>query len=143
MKDIGTQAGLLTLEFCSLVEVWLAASDLLRWSHGREHRRRNLQWSIAPSNNVWSLEDDVFNNLSSVSCLIDEGETFLLTGGSYSEEVVSRYNIDGWVEDLDNLNTGRYSHGCAKYTNNDGERVSIYLMSKSISGIDNISLSII
>ena len=57
------------------------------------------------------------------SCLIDEGETFLLTGGTYSMETVSRYDINGWLEDLDNLNTGRFDHGCTKYTNNDGVKV--------------------
>ena len=62
-------------------------------------------------------------NVYSSSCPIDEGQTFLLTGGIYSREIVSRYNINGWLEDLDNLNTGRYSHGCTQYTNNDGVKV--------------------
>ena len=61
-------------------------------------------------------------NVYSESCLIDEGQTFLLTGGS-SKEIVSRYSINGWLEDLDNLNTGRNSHGCTQYTNNDGVKV--------------------
>ena len=62
-------------------------------------------------------------NVFSYSCLIDEGDTFLLTGGYNSGETVSRYNINGWLEDLDNLNTGRDSHGCTQYTNNDGVKV--------------------
>ena len=64
----------------------------------------------------------------SVSCLIDEGETFLLTGGyefgsSAGVSTVSRYNINGWVEDLNNLNTGRYGHGCSQFTNKHGYKV--------------------
>ena len=59
----------------------------------------------------------------SYSCLIDEGESFLLTGGAGSESTVSRYNINGWVEDLDDLITGRYQHGCTQYKNNLGDRV--------------------
>ena len=68
--------------------------------------------------------------LCSRSCLIDEGETFLLTGGVYNSigrpmgKTVSRYNINGWMEDLDDLNTERASmHGCTRFTNNDGEKV--------------------
>ena len=58
------------------------------------------------------------------SCLIDEGESFLLTGGGAgSESTVSRYNINGWVEDLDDLITGRYGHGCTQYSNTRGARV--------------------
>ena len=59
-------------------------------------------------------------------CLIDEDETFLLTGGAVrgsTVSTVSRYNINGWVEDLDNLNTGRYGHGCSQFTNKDGYKV--------------------
>lgn len=61
----------------------------------------------------------------SLSCLIDEGETFVLTGGYDSGAVstVSRYNINGWVEDLDDLITGRYQHGCTQYKNHLGDRV--------------------
>ena len=62
----------------------------------------------------------------SASCLIDEGETFLVTGGYDSGaavSTVSRYNINGWVEDLDDLITGRYGHGCTQYSNTLGDRV--------------------
>ena len=62
-----------------------------------------------------------------MSCLIDEGETFLLTGGVVGNWVrvstVSRYNISGWIEDLGNLNRRRYHHGCTRYTNNEGIKV--------------------
>ena len=65
----------------------------------------------------------------SYSCLIDEGESFLLTGGflvstgGYGVSTVSRYNINGWVEDLDDLITGRNGHGCTQYKNHLGDRV--------------------
>ena len=63
------------------------------------------------------------------SCLIDEGNTFLLTGGAKGRgeligvTTVSRYNINGWVEDLGNLITGRWSHGCSQFTNKHGYKV--------------------
>ena len=62
--------------------------------------------------------------LSRSSCLIDEGDTFLLTGGSVSKKTVARYNKHGFVEDLDDLITGRSSHGCSQYRRNkDGKNV--------------------
>ena len=65
----------------------------------------------------------------SASCLIDEGETFLLTGGWYRSirSIVSRYNINGWVEDLDNLITKRWGHGCSQFTNKDGYKVGFII----------------
>ena len=55
--------------------------------------------------------------------MIDEGVNFVLTGGYDSGSVVStvsRYNINGWVEDLDDLITGRRYHGCTQYTHGAG-----------------------
>ena len=63
-------------------------------------------------------------NIYSWSCLIDEGDTFLLTGGSVGTKTrTSRYSRDGWLQDLDDLNTGRYDHACGWYTDTDGRRV--------------------
>ena len=61
------------------------------------------------------------------SCLIDEGDSFLLTGGAkWGDSVttaVSRYNMNGWVEYLDNLITARSGHGCSQFTNKNGYKV--------------------
>ena len=41
------------------------------------------------------------------SCVIDEGDTFLIIGGGDSPyNKVSRYNASGWLEDLSNLTEG-------------------------------------
>ena len=50
---------------------------------------------------------------------------FILTGGLYSENKVSRYATNGWMEDLPELNEGRTYHGCGYYYNDDMERVGI------------------
>ena len=71
---------------------------------------------------------DYINILHSDACLINEGNTFLLTGGlRYPTAVstVSRYDINGWVEDLNNLNTARGLHGCTRYINKQGLQVMI------------------
>ena len=52
-----------------------------------------------------------------------------MTGGVYESrnEVgkVSRYGIEGWQEDLPQLNFGRVRHGCGSYVSG-GDRVSWY-----------------
>ena len=58
-------------------------------------------------------------------CLIDEGDWFLLTGGCCTVSTVQRYDINGWVEDLGDLNTARWGHGCTRYNNNQGVDVNI------------------
>lgn len=60
---------------------------------------------------------------SSGACLIDEGDTFLLTGGLHGKSGVTRYDINGWIEDLERLNDERWYHGCTQYTANDGQKV--------------------
>ena len=66
----------------------------------------------------------------SYACLIDEGDTFLITGGFVNYAGVSRYNSDGWVENTGSLNAGRGWHGCTRYTNNIGAQVIITIESK-------------
>ena len=52
-----------------------------------------------------------------------------MTGGVYEtrNEVgkVSRYGIEGWQEDLPQLNIGRVRHGCGSYVSG-GDRLSWY-----------------
>ena len=58
-----------------------------------------------------------YANFSS-SCLIDERGSFMLTGGYDDGKVVgtvSRYDINGFIEDLQPLNNPRYDHGCTQY----------------------------
>ena len=40
-------------------------------------------------------------------------------------DTVSRYNTDGFVEDLPSLNEGRYYHGCGVYTVDSGDQVIV------------------
>ena len=61
------------------------------------------------------------------SCLIDEGDTFLLIGGLQeameNSKEVNRYNAFGWMEDLDSLNTARQNPGCATFNSIQGLKV--------------------
>jgi len=62
------------------------------------------------------------------SCLINEGPTFLVTGGIQtfqSVSTVSRYDKNGWIEDLDTMNYERSNHACGRFFDNNGNIVNI------------------
>ena len=63
--------------------------------------------------------------LFSYGCTIQLSERVILTGGSSNAQKprVTMYDINGWVADLPELNTGRYRHGCGHYYNDDNELV--------------------
>ena len=61
----------------------------------------------------------------SEACSIEFPEMFILTGGVYTEKTVSRYTTSGWMENLPELNEGRFLHGCGYFFNDDMQRVSI------------------
>ena len=54
------------------------------------------------------------------ACAIPDTDTVVITGGDDDNNpihtTVSRYDVEGWVEDLPELITGRYDHACAGYT---------------------------
>ena len=58
-------------------------------------------------------------SISSFACLINLGDTFVITGGGYSDnpnDRVTKYNSAGHVGDLEPLKQPRRIHGCAAYT---------------------------
>ena len=50
-------------------------------------------------------------------------EMVILTGGYYTENKVTVYNTEGWVEDWAQLQTGRYWHACGHFINMDNQVV--------------------
>jgi len=55
-----------------------------------------------------------------------------LTGGWDTLKKVSVYSTEWWLEDLPEMLTGRSSHGCGHYVNNDNKMV--YLVAGGYSG---------
>ena len=47
----------------------------------------------------------------------------VVTGGWYTEDLVVRYNRQGDVTQLPNLNNGRRTHACGYYLNTDNQKV--------------------
>jgi len=68
----------------------------------------------------WTMEYD-----TKWACLISRGDTFVITGGHDGDYIsrVSLYSSAGWVRNLASLNTARSDHGCASYTDSNGQEV--------------------
>ncbi len=58
------------------------------------------------------------------ACSISLTDSVIITGGYETQNIVSRYSKDGWVEDLPSLKVGRRSHGCSQYLSG-GEQVRL------------------
>ena len=52
---------------------------------------------------------------------MEAGESVIITGGHGTPRTVSRYNAQGWEEDIAELNTGRWDHGCASFYKDNAE----------------------
>jgi len=60
------------------------------------------------------------------ACLIDVGDSVIITGGQSSEYVVEKYNKDTFEKEaLPSLLTGRYTHGCGSYKDSEGNTVLV------------------
>ena len=62
---------------------------------------------------VVSISDCIF--YYSWACGIPLEDSVIVTGGYDTFNTVSVYNVEGWLEDLPPLNTGRFHHACSSY----------------------------
>ena len=69
------------------------------------------------------------------ACGITLGDNeYVLTGGYFTSQIVSKYSKNGWQEDLPKLKVGRRGHGCSAYTRNDKMvRTELMLTKQEIS----------
>jgi len=70
------------------------------------------------------------------ACSIQFEDFVVITGGFSTKTIVSRYDENGWVMDLPGLNSGRHSHGCGHFYNNDNNMV--YLVVGGNDGKDDL-----
>ena len=58
------------------------------------------------------------------ACAFEDLETItvVITGGKFTRITVSVYGLQGWIEDLQPLNIGRFHHACSSYMSG-GSRV--------------------
>ena len=57
------------------------------------------------------------------ACSIQFDERVVVTGGEFTKTRVSVYDIGGWIEDLPDLNKGRFGHGCGHYVDDNNKTV--------------------
>lgn len=91
----------------------------------REKSTEHLFWN----GSHWEAQEQFRLEYSSQSsCLIDDETSFLLVGGwqeEYQHEAhrrVTRYDINGFVEDLPSLNRDRYNSGCSSFTADNNKK---------------------
>ena len=58
-----------------------------------------------------------FKSCFSEACAIELDDKVIVTGGVHNSLTVSVYNSAGWVEDLPNMQQGRFDHGCGHFIN--------------------------
>ena len=62
------------------------------------------------------------------ACTIQLEDWVVVTGGTdRPDSTVSVYDVNGWVEDLPDLNQGRDEHGCGYYVDSSNNIVSLQL----------------
>ena len=60
----------------------------------------------------------------SLACGFADDDTYIITGGWNNNRIVSKYDKNGWIEDLPNLNNGRSRHGCGTFVDDNSNKVS-------------------
>lgn len=71
---------------------------------------RYLSAEIVPGGATFTLRHSGYS-----SCGISDGETFIVTGGYPYHDYVTRYNINGFVEELPQMLEKRRTHACAAH----------------------------
>ena len=61
------------------------------------------------------------------ACVIQHDDVFIITGGWFTLEIVSKYDENGWVKDLPKLQTGRCWHGCGHFFSEMNELVKLII----------------
>ena len=61
----------------------------------------------------------------SSACGIDLNDSYVVTGGYYSEQRVAQYTLAGEVTYLADLQQGRYLHACTSFIDDNGVTVSL------------------
>ena len=46
-------------------------------------------------------------------------DTLIIAGGYFTRNIVSRYGVVGFIDDLPSLLVGRWGHGCGSYLRHD------------------------
>jgi len=75
------------------------------------------------TNNGTTEPSFMLHHYTTDACTIEADDWVVVTGGWYTRTNVTEYDINGWRQELPDLNTGRYDHGCGYYVNANKEIV--------------------
>ena len=119
--DTGTWEELLTLDIERYGHVsWTPSTDVGTYLIGGGSNISTLITPAGTQETGFELKHSPLFGM----CAIPETDTVVITGEGDDLNMVSRYNVLGWQEDLPLLSQGRNAHACADYTS-DGRRVRI------------------
>ena len=93
-----------------------------------------MPWSTRLSKEGWNYYDDYSTGRYACSVPDSLTNTVVITGGGFDEnssKLVTRYSLQGFVEDLPQLGEGRFDHGCGTYQRSDGTQVTRKYLSRS------------
>ena len=76
-----------------------------------------------------------------MACAIPDEDTVVITGGSYTQREVSRYNENGFLEYLPSLISHKEAHHCSWFINEERKRVNIIIFLCWLFGSDRSSRS--
>ena len=76
-----------------------------------------------------------FRNVCAITDL-EKGQVTITGGknGAYPDKMVAVYSEDGYMENLTELNEGRFKHACTSYLSNNGSKVCYIFMFPQIKG---------
>ena len=86
---------------------------------------------------IWAF---LFKNLDfrDVCAITDlENGQVIITGGNNAgmpDTMVAVYSEDGYVENLTELNEGRFKHACTSYVSNNGSKVCLHTLNENTVG---------
>ena len=89
-----------------------------------------FRWSMRLGEDRQDHSYEVMRVLNRYTCAIQLSDSVIMTGGGDTAEgmnMVARYGIDGFMEDLPSLVVGRKEHGCGSYLREDRTQVSTYI----------------
>jgi len=114
------------LYFTSPASPWTSVNTTLAeiryqhssWVHGEDLVLIGGSYSFTTAETLYKESNFTIDYDYWWGCSIQLEKTVILTGGVYTGDRVSVYNVDGKVEDLPRLLTERYGHGCGSYYQN-------------------------
>jgi len=114
---------------------WVVGEELLLMGGGNLPTTSEvLPLAGGDGSSAWAMKYDTRN-----ACAMPDltSESVIVTGGYKTRSTVTRYDRQGFVEDLPSLVVGRSKHGCGSYLREDGSQVLLVAGGDNFGFINN------